>query len=99
MELNYKNLEKIIKQLGHQVYYQKETDPLVLTFKKDLIEYPVFIRTIQQQTIVQIVLFLPCKAEEKTLADTLRSSIFSIKSWTFRVFAMTRVPNSYFTEW
>lgn len=72
MELNYKNLEKIIKQLGHQVFYQKETDQLVLTFKKDLIEYPVFIRTIQQQTIVQIVLFLPCRAEEKTLADTLR---------------------------
>ncbi|CRX38429.1 YbjN domain-containing protein [Estrella lausannensis] len=72
MELTYKNLEKLIKQLGHQVFYQKETDQLVLTFKKDLIEYPVFIRIIQQQTILQIVLFLPCRAEEGTLADTLR---------------------------
>lgn len=72
MELNVKNLEKIVKKLADKVSFQKETGQLVATFKANLIEYPVFLKTIQENTLLQIIMFLPCKPVEKTLGDTLK---------------------------
>jgi len=43
-----------------------------MSFKANLMEYPVFLRIVQNNTFLQIVLFLPCRAEDKTLGDTLK---------------------------
>ena len=71
MELNYTNLEQVIKKLGHTVAFQKESGQLVMTFKANLIEYPVFLRILQKDTLLQLVMFLPCKSDEKTLPEAL----------------------------
>lgn len=71
MELNYVNLEQLISKLGYSVSFQKETGQLVMIFKAEPVEYPVFLRIIQRDALLHIVMFLPCKVEEKTLSDTL----------------------------
>lgn len=72
MELNYTHLEKAIQALKHNVSFQKESGQLMMTFKARSLDFPVFIRILQENTLIQLVMFLPCKAEETTLQDTLR---------------------------
>ena len=72
MDLDYTNLENTIKKLGYAATFQKESGQLVTAFEIKGTEYPVFMRITEQSTLLQIVMFLPCKSDEKTLPDTLR---------------------------
>lgn len=72
MEFDYINLENALKKLGYSITFQKESSQFVLILKVNNEDYPVFLRILGNNTLLQVVMFLPCQVNEETLPDTLR---------------------------
>lgn len=62
-------IKKILGKLGYEAQYQKETNQLYLTLKTDQVEFPVFVRIYEGDTLLQILAFLPSPLDQDRIGD------------------------------
>lgn len=61
-----------LRDLGHQAEYQKETDQIHFLLGKGKGEYPVFIRLMPGNELLQVLTFIPAQAKEPHMGELAR---------------------------
>jgi hypothetical protein len=66
-DVNIHSLYKLLKQNDFDVQEQKDSNQLYIIFKQDSLEFPLFLKT--DGSILQMIIFLPCKLQPNTAPD------------------------------
>lgn len=61
-----------MQSTGLKAEIQKETNQIVIVFKIDEREFPLFIRIFEGEELLQLLAFIPCNIKSKAMGDTAR---------------------------
>lgn len=70
--LNQKNLIDALKKYNFDPQIQDETNQIYLIFKHEKREFPLFIRTLDEGELLQLLTFIPCMMKPEQQADVSR---------------------------
>ncbi|MCB1112606.1 MAG: YbjN domain-containing protein [Chlamydiales bacterium] len=72
---NNNTLQNVLAHLKEQnvtADYQKETDQIVVVKKIEGIDFPLFIRFLDEGKLMQMIAFIPCNVKKESVADLAR---------------------------
>lgn len=72
LTLDRDTLLAYLKNKGFNASHQPETDQFVLILNIDKVDFPLFIRLLPQGPILQLLVFIPSRIQEKTINDVAR---------------------------
>src|SRR5437660_450821 len=72
MKISEHTILQQLKKLGIEATVQEETRQIVVIFKQDKREFPLFIRILHEGELLQLLTFIPCNTTAKTLNDMAR---------------------------
>lgn len=72
MKVNEHNLLEQLKKLGYEATVQSETNQIVVIFKHDNRQFPLFIRTLHDGELLQLLTFIPCNIKPEQANDMAR---------------------------
>ncbi len=72
IELNLNALLQFLKEQGLQASIQQETQQVYAPLQVEQREFPFFSRVFDQSGLLQLLVFIPCKLQDKTLSDVCR---------------------------
>lgn len=61
-----------LKKKGFNAEHQTETDQLSVILNIDGADFPLFIRILPQGPVLQLLVFIPCKLQKRTIPDIAR---------------------------
>ena len=72
MKLNEHNLLEHLKKNGFEGKVQEETNQIYVVIEQEKKQYPLFIRRLHDDELVQILTFIPCGVKPEAVADVAR---------------------------
>lgn len=72
MKLNNKELIASLEKYGLQASEQKETKQLLAKFSLNGFDYPMFVRQLDGNNLLQVLTFVPCSIDKNALFDLSR---------------------------
>jgi hypothetical protein len=72
INLTLPDLEEHLKKLQLNPQQQKETSQLVVLFKIDGHDFPLFFRIFEGQELLQLIAFVPCNLKKSAVAELAR---------------------------
>ncbi len=76
LPLNLESFKEHLKSKNIKFDFQNETNQILILNKIENVEYPLFIRLIDEGDLVQLLLFFPTTIKEEALNDLARSLHF-----------------------
>lgn len=61
-----------LKKKGFNAEHQAETDQIAVILNIDGTDFPLFIRILPQGPVLQLLVFIPCRLQDKTMPDVAR---------------------------
>lgn len=61
-----------LKKKGFNAEHQSETDQISVILDIDGTDFPLFIRILPQGPVLQLLVFIPCRLQQKTIPDIAR---------------------------
>lgn len=71
-KVNESNLLEVLKKAELNPQTQPNTDQILLVFEHDEAEFPLFIRTLHEGELLQLMTFVPCNVNQDHATDLSR---------------------------
>jgi hypothetical protein len=72
MKVNEHNLLQTLKNLEYEAKVQEETNQIYIKFVHEKREFPLFIRTLHEGELLQLLTFVPCTINPSKMNDVSR---------------------------
>lgn len=72
MKVNEHNFLESLKKLNMEGKVQQETNQVYTVFKNEKKEYPIFLRSLHDGELLQILTFIPCRIEASKMSEVSR---------------------------
>jgi len=72
MKVNENNLLQTLKNLKYDAKVQEQTHQIYIIFEHEKREFPLFIRTLHDGELLQLLTFVPCTIDPGKLSDVAR---------------------------
>lgn len=96
LELKIQQILDFLKKKNYKVDFQKETNQVVCILSVESIEFPLFIKIPDSNSLLQLVLFLPGKFNQNTLLEVSRLLHFLNKEIDLPGFGMDEISGTLF---
>lgn len=96
LELKIQQILDFLKKKNYKVDFQKETNQVVCILSVESIEFPLFIKIPDSNSLLQLVLFLPGKFNQDTLLEVSRLLHFLNKEIDLPGFGMDEISGTLF---
>lgn len=73
ISLKLENFGKHLKEKGIAFDTQAESNQLLIINKIEHVEFPLFVRIMEESDLIQLLLFFPTKIKKETLSDLARA--------------------------